>query len=101
MASRSSRAARRASALSLVPPAGPAAPLPKLAPTSPIPFKPADAARIRTAYREALAAQTALTEAQTRLGETMKAGVRALGYDPDGDVKLNVDLVTMTLGPGA
>lgn len=65
--------------------------------SGPIPFKPRDVDAIRAAHvaHEEAVALGALAAAG--ITEAIATGVRALGFDPDGDIKLSVDLITMTV----
>lgn len=62
-----------------------------------IPFKPRDVDAIRAAHVAHEEAVVLAARAATGITEAIAAGVRALGFDPDGDVKLSVDLITMTV----
>lgn len=62
-----------------------------------IPFKPRDVDAIRAAHVAHEEAVALATRAAAGITEAIAAGVRALGFDPDGEVKLSVDLITMTV----
>lgn len=62
-----------------------------------IPFKPRDVDAIRAAHVAHEEAVVLAARAAAGITEAIAAGVRALGFDPDGDVKLSVDLITMTV----